>query len=77
MAPEQLEGREADARSDIFAFGCLLYEMLTGNRAFDGKSHAGIAAQILSAEPPPLRQLEPHTPPALESLLQSCLCERP
>ena len=75
MAPEQLEGREADARSDIFAFGCLLYEMLTGNRAFDGKSHAAIAAQILSAEPPPLRQLQPHTPPALESLLQSCLAK--
>ncbi len=54
MAPEQVEGAEADARSDIFAFGAVLYEMLSGRRAFDGKTRASVIASILEREPPPL-----------------------
>jgi len=54
MAPEQLEGQEADARTDIFAFGALLYEMLTGRRAFDGKTQASLIAAIMSSDPPPI-----------------------
>jgi serine/threonine protein kinase len=54
MAPEQIEGLEADARTDIFAFGCVLYEMVTGKRAFDGKTKASVIGAILSAEPPPM-----------------------
>ena len=52
MAPEQLEGQEADARTDIFAFGAVLYEMLTGRKAFEGKSHASLIAAIMGSEPP-------------------------
>jgi len=57
MSPEQLEGRDADARSDIFGFGAVLYEMLTGRRAFQGKSQASILSAILTETPPPLRNL--------------------
>ncbi len=57
MSPEQLEGRDVDARSDIHAFGALLFEMLSGRRAFDGQSQAGIIAAIISADPPPLTSL--------------------
>ena len=64
MAPEQLEGREADARTDIFAFGAVLYEMATGRRAFQGTSQASLIAAILTAEPPPIVTLQPMTPPA-------------
>src|SRR5689334_14957381 len=66
MAPEQLEGAEADARSDIFAFGTLLYEMLTGRKAFEAKSHASLIAAILEREPPPVSQVQPVAPPALD-----------
>ena len=59
MAPEQLEGKEADARSDIFAFGCVLYEMLTGRRAFTGDSRATVIAAILDREPPPIAEKQP------------------
>ena len=52
MAPEQLEGKEADARSDVFAFGCVLYEMVTGKRAFEGKTRASVIAAILERDPP-------------------------
>ena len=54
MSPEQLQGKEADARSDLFSFGCVLYEMLTGKRAFEGASPASVIAAILEREPAPL-----------------------
>ena len=59
MAPEQLEGREADARSDLFAFGAVLYEMVTGRRAFVGESQASVIAAILEHDPPPISTLQP------------------
>jgi len=69
MAPEQVEGREADARSDIFALGCVLYEMLTGRKAFAGKNASTIAAAILAKDPEPIENL----PPALERVILTCL----
>ena len=73
MAPEQIEGREADPRSDIFAFGAIAYEMVTGKRAFDGKSQASVIAAILDREPPAMSSLQPLTPPALDHLVRRCL----
>ena len=64
MAPEQLEAAEADARTDIFAFGATLYEMATGVRAFEGKTQASLIASILKEEPRPIAELTPMTPPA-------------
>ena len=75
MAPEQIEGAEADTRTDIFALGCLLYEMATGKRAFAGKTQASVIASILATEPPPLSQVAPMTPPALERLVRSCMAK--
>jgi Tol biopolymer transport system component/predicted Ser/Thr protein kinase len=77
MAPEQLEGREADARADLFALGAVLYEMLTGRRAFDGKTRASIIASILAAEPPAVASVQPQTPPQLERLIAACLRKDP
>jgi eukaryotic-like serine/threonine-protein kinase len=77
MAPEQLEGREADARADVFAFGCVLYEMLTGRRTFEGRSPASIMAAILEREPPPVSSLQPLTPPALDRVVKRCLAKDP
>jgi len=77
MAPEQLEGANADARTDIFAFGAVLYEMATGRRAFEGKSRASLIASILGSQPPPIAQLRPMTPPALDRLVQACLAKDP
>jgi Tol biopolymer transport system component/predicted Ser/Thr protein kinase len=77
MAPEQLEGKEADARSDIFAFGTVLYEMATGQKAFAGKSQASLIASILSAEPPPISTVSPMTPPALDRVVKTCLAKEP
>src|SRR5206468_3010161 len=77
MAPEQLEGREADARSDVFAFGAVLYEMISGKRAFEGKSKAHLIAAILSADPDPLSNVQPETPAALEFLVKRCLEKDP
>jgi Tol biopolymer transport system component len=77
MAPEQLESRPADARTDIFAFGAVLYEMLTGRRAFGGKSRASVIASILAAEPQPLSAAQPATPPALERVIRICLEKDP
>jgi hypothetical protein len=77
MAPEQLEGKATDARADLFAFGCVLYEMLTGRRAFAGDSEASIVSAIMTSEPPPLSTLQPLTPPALERLVRGCLAKDP
>lgn len=77
MSPEQLEGHEADQRSDIFAFGAVLYEMLTGRRAFDGKSRASIIGAILAAEPPPVATLRAVTPAGLDRLVRLCLLKDP
>ena len=77
MPPEQLQGQEADVRSDIFAFGLVFYEMLTGKRAFHASSHANLIAAILKDEPPPLRSLLPSIPPALERTVSKCLEKDP
>jgi Tol biopolymer transport system component/predicted Ser/Thr protein kinase len=77
MAPEQLEGIEADARTDIFAFGAILYEMLTGKRAFAGKSQAQLIAAIVSSDPEPLSKSQPMAPPALEYVIRRCLAKDP
>ncbi|HVG24747.1 MAG TPA: protein kinase, partial [Thermoanaerobaculia bacterium] len=77
MAPEQLEGMNADARTDIFAFGALLYEMLTGKRAFEGKTRTSVIAAIVEREPPPISQFQPLTPPPLERLVRHCLAKDP
>ena len=77
MAPEQYEGKEADARSDIFAFGCVVYEMVTGKRCFDGKTKASVIGALLGGEPVSMRELVPVTPPALERLVKRCLAKDP
>ena len=73
MAPEQIQGRQVDPRSDIWAFGCLLYRMLTGRDVFTGDSAMGTMAAALTQEPVPLRQLKPEIPAALERLVMRCL----
>ena len=75
MSPEQLEVGEADARSDIWALGCVLYEMATGHRAFEGKSQASLISAIMSGEPAPIAPLAPMAPPALERLVRQCLAK--
>ena len=77
MAPEQIEGAEADARTDIFAFGCVLYEMATGRKAFSGKSRVSLIGSILKDEPPPISSIQQMTPPALDRLVQTCLAKEP
>jgi eukaryotic-like serine/threonine-protein kinase len=77
MAPEQLGGGDADSRTDIFAFGAMLYEMVTGQKAFEGKSQASLIAAILEHEPPPISSLQPLTPPALDRLVKKCLAKDP
>jgi hypothetical protein len=77
MAPEQLEGKEADARTDIFAFGTVTYEMATGKKAFEGKSQASLISAIMSSEPRPMSSLEPVTPPALDRVVKTCLAKDP
>jgi len=77
MAPEQLEGKEADARTDIFAFGAVLYEMATGRRAFSGRSQASLIAAILEREPEPVSAVQPMTPPALDRVVKTCLAKDP
>ena len=76
MAPEQFEGKEADARSDIWAFGAVLYEMVTGQKAFQGKSYSSLVGAILSADPPPM-SVKPFTPAWLERLVRRCLAKDP
>ncbi|MGH7742364.1 MAG: serine/threonine protein kinase, partial [Candidatus Eiseniibacteriota bacterium] len=77
MAPEQLEGREADERSDMWALGCVLYEMATGRPAFHGSSQASIISAIMRDHPREMAQLAPTTPPALERVVQACLEKDP
>jgi eukaryotic-like serine/threonine-protein kinase len=77
MAPEQLEGKEVDARTDIFAFGAVVYEMATGKKAFEGKSQASLIAAILEREPPAMSSLQPMTPPALGRGIKKCLAKEP
>jgi Tol biopolymer transport system component/predicted Ser/Thr protein kinase len=77
MAPEQLEGREVDARTDVFAFGAVLYEMVTGRRAFEGTSQASLVSSIMTSEPAPLAAVQPMTPPALERIVRTCLAKDP
>jgi serine/threonine protein kinase len=77
MAPEQLEAKEVDARTDIFAFGAVVYEMATGKKAFEGKSQASLIAKILETDPPPISSLQPMTPPALDRVVRKCLAKEP
>lgn len=77
MAPEQIEGKEADARSDLFALGAVLYEMASGKRPFEGKSQLSLATAILEKDPEPLRALKPVTPPAFERVVTTCLAKNP
>ncbi|MEP6995567.1 MAG: protein kinase, partial [Acidobacteriota bacterium] len=77
MAPEQLEGGEADARSDIFAFGCVLYEMLTGQKAFTGKSQASLIGAIMGSDPPPISSIQPMIPASLDRIVKGCLAKEP
>ncbi len=77
MSPEQIEGQPADVRSDIFSFGLVLYEMLTGRRAFEASSQTGLMAAILKEEPPPLTKLLPSTPPLLDRTVRKCLAKDP
>jgi Tol biopolymer transport system component len=77
MAPEQLEGKEADARSDIWALGCVLYEMATGRRAFAGTSQASLISAIMKDEPRAIVELRPMTPPALDHAVRRCLAKDP
>ena len=77
MAPEQLEGGETDGRADIFALGAILYEMVSGHRAFEGQSQASVIAKILGAEPPPLTSLRRLTPPPLDRVVKRCLAKHP
>jgi len=77
MAPEQLAGKEVDGRADLFAFGAVLYEMLTGKRAFEGTSSAGIVAAVMTSDPPTPTTLRPDTPAGLERIVRACLAKDP
>jgi serine/threonine protein kinase len=77
MAPEQVEGKDVDARTDIFAFGVVVYEMATGKKAFEGKTQASLIAKILEIDPPPISSLQPMTPPALDRVVRKCLAKEP
>jgi Tol biopolymer transport system component len=77
MAPEQLEGKEADARTDIFAFGTVLYEMATGRKAFSGASQASLISSIMGSEPAPISTVAPMTPPAFDRVVKTCVAKDP
>ena len=77
MSPEQVEGNEADARSDIFALGAVMYEMATGKRAFEGKTTASVIAAVLASEPLPISAIEPLSPAALDRVIRTCLAKDP
>jgi len=77
MSPEQVQGKEVDGRSDIFSLGAVLYEMVTGKRAFEGKSQLSVAAAILENEPPPIGSVKPMTSPLLDHAIVCCLAKNP
>ena len=77
MAPEQLEGKEADARTDIFAFGAVVYEMVTGKKAFEGASPASLITAIMGSQPAPIADLQPVSPPLLDQIVRTCLAKNP
>jgi Tol biopolymer transport system component/predicted Ser/Thr protein kinase len=77
MAPEQVEAKEVDARTDIFAFGAVVYEMATGRKAFEGKTAASVMAKILEVDPPAMASLQPMTPPALDRVVKTCMAKEP
>ena len=77
MAPEQLEGGEAGPRSDIFSFGCVLYEMLTGQKAFSGKSQASLIGSIMNSDPAPISSIQPMIPASLDRIVKGCLAKEP
>jgi serine/threonine protein kinase len=77
MAPEQLEGKKVDSRTDIFAFGATLYEMAAGKKAFSESSQASLISAILRDEPKPISQVQPMTPPALDAVVKTCLAKDP
>jgi serine/threonine protein kinase/Tol biopolymer transport system component len=77
MSPEQVEGKEVDGRSDIFSLGAVLYEMVTGKRAFEGKSQLSVASAILEKEPEPISAVKPMAPPALDHAIKKCLAKLP
>ena len=77
MAPECLQGQEADARSDLFSFGCVLYEMVTGRRAFEGKSQLSVLTAILEKDSEPVSKVQPAVPAALEHVIQRALAKDP
>ena len=77
MAPEQLEGKEADGRTDVFAFGAVLYEMATGKKAFSAASQASLITAIMSADPPAISTVQPMSPPALDRVVKKCLAKDP
>src|SRR3984957_12582266 len=77
MAPELLQGAEADARSDLFSFGCVLYEMITGRRAFEGKSQLSVFSAILEKDPEPITATQPLVPPLLDRVVRACLAKDP
>src|SRR5580692_9154508 len=77
MAPEVLQGTDADARSDLFSFGCVLYEMITGRRAFEGKSQLSVFTAILERDPEPITTSQPLAPPILDHVVRACLAKDP
>jgi Tol biopolymer transport system component len=77
MAPEQLEGKEADARTDIFAFGATLYEMASGKKAFSASSQASLITAIMSSDPPPISSVRPMSPPLLDRVVRTCIAKDP
>jgi eukaryotic-like serine/threonine-protein kinase len=77
MSPELVEGKEVDCRSDIFSLGTVLYEMVTGKRAFEGKTQLSVASAILEKEPEPLLAVKPLTPVALDRTIKKCLAKNP
>ena len=77
MAPEQLEGKESDERSDIFSFGAMLYETITGRKAFQGSSQASLIAALMSTDPPPVSMAQPMASPALDRVVRKCLAKSP
>jgi Tol biopolymer transport system component len=77
MSPERIEGKESDARSDIFAFGAVLYEMITGKHAFEGKTRVSVISAVVGRDPPPVSSVQPMAPPGLDRVVRRCLAKDP